>query len=404
MHRRATLTIFILACAALLFACGDDGDATTETTITSSSGWEGETVTLGSIYSTTGPGKAFGPQQVQAAKLAVKQINNAGGINGAELKLEQVDDASKPARSATAAEKLIDDDALAILGPTFSNSAAKAHPLADERGIAMLATSNTGPGIVGDCDYPCEYVFRDSLGEADAIPANVSGFLESSDAESAVVVHPAADPFGESTAAIAADALKREGIKVSKVVPLPDAGAAARAALQDALSDDPDVLFITASSGEAAADLIRAAREDHGFDGAILGGNAFNSALAAETAGKQGDGARSAAAWYADNDDEANTEFVDAYTNEYGSDPDQFAAQAYAGVQILAEAARNADLSFGNINADREALAAALGDVELATPLGEFSFTEENDVSQPIWLVEMDGKGGYELIERVDPG
>ncbi len=390
----------IAAFAVALTACGQKSEDTTAT----DNAWAGQKIPIGSVYSTTGPGVAFGPQQLRAARLAVEQINAAGGVRGAKLTLQQVDDHSEPSRAAKAARQLITaDGVLAVLGPTFSNSAAEAHPLADKLGVAMLATSNTGPGIVGDCAYPCQNVFRDSLGEEQAIPANVESFAASSDAASAIVVHPADDPFGESTAQIAAEALGEGSIKVLDDVTLPAAPDRARSALQRALREQPDVLFITASSGETAAALIDAARRD-GFDGAILGGNAFNSALAASGSGPAGKGARSAAAWFKGNDDPANVSFVDAYRHRYGKAADQFAAQAYTGVQLLAEAARNSDLGFDDLAADRKQLADALAGVHMPTPLGDFSFTPDHDVSQPIWIVAMDGRGGYELLDRLEAG
>lgn len=391
----------LAACAALLLACGEKSE---DTTSTGDTAWEGEQIVIGSVYSQTGPGAAFGPQQLSAARLAVEQINEDGGIHGAELRLQQIDDHSDPAQAAEAARELItDDDAMAVLGPTFSNSAAEAHPLADELGVAMLATSNTGPGIVGDCAYPCDLVFRDSLGEEQAIPANVENFAaQNPKAKSAVVVYPAEDPFGESTAKIAAGTLEEQGIDVFHKVSLPAGEKRTDAALRTALRKKPDALFITASSGETAAALIDAARSD-GFSGAILGGNAFNSALAAANAGRQGEGARSAAAWYEGNKDPENVSFIDAYRDRFGEDPDQFAAQAYTGVQLLAEAAASGDLGFEDLAADRQGLADALASVSMPTPLGEFSFTADHDVSQPIWIVEMDGRGGYDLIEQIDP-
>ncbi len=391
----------LAACALLLLACGEKSE---DATTTGDTAWEGEEIAFGSVYSQTGAGAAFGPQQLQAAELAVEQINADGGIHGAELQLQQVDDRSEPTQAARAARELIsEDDVLAVLGPTFSNSAVEAHPLADELGVAMLATSNTGPGIVGDCAYPCELVFRDSLGEEQAIPANVESFAaENPGAKSAVVLYPADDPFGESTAKIAAGALTEQGIDVFHKASVPAGRKRADAALRTALREKPDVLFITASSGETAATLIDAARSD-GFSGAILGGNAFNSALAAANAGRQGNGARSAAAWFEGNEDPENTAFVDAYRKRYDESPDQFAAQAYTGVQLLAQAAASGDLNFEDLAADRQALADALAGVQMPTPLGEFSFTEDHDVSQPIWIVEMDGKGGYKLLEQLDP-
>jgi branched-chain amino acid transport system substrate-binding protein len=404
---RTLFTLCIAAlCAVLLLACGDDGDDTGTTT--AGGDWEGETITLGSIYSTTGIGEPFGPQQVQGAELAIEEINEDGGINGAEVSLEQIDDRSEPADAKKAAQKLIDGEALAILGPTFSNSSLEAHPLADEEGIAMLATSNTAPGIVGDdCEYPCENVFRDSLGEETAIPANVESYVAEADAQTALVIYPADDPFGEVTAGIASDALEANDIKVVDKLRLPASPPTGQFALVRRLvlrgdKPRPDVIFITASSGEAAAGLIEAAR-DISFDGDILGGNAFNSPVVSDAAGPDGEGAQSASAWFADSDDAENADFVAAYQEAYGEPAGQFSAQAYTGVQLLAEAARNSDLSFDELATDRSALIDALSDVNIPTPLGDFSFTEDHDVSQPIWIVEMDGEGGFELIEQVDP-
>ncbi|MBK5234017.1 MAG: ABC transporter substrate-binding protein [Thermoleophilia bacterium] len=159
------------------------------------------TIKLGSIFSTTGDGAAFGPQQVNGAKLAIKEINSDDGVNGAKLELTQRNDKADPATSATTMKKLVkDDEVLAVLGPTFSNSAAEADPVANKQQTPVLAVSNTGPGIVGDCPYPCEYIFRDSLGEADAIPANIDTFAGTSKPDSAAILHPGDDPFGASSA------------------------------------------------------------------------------------------------------------------------------------------------------------------------------------------------------------
>lgn len=387
----------LVALSVGLSGCGGDGGE-------SAPDWEGETIALGSLFSTTGIGEAVGPQQVNGAELAVDEINDEGGINGAEISIDQADDRSDPKRSAQEMRRLItDEEVIAVLGPTFSNSAAEADPVAGELGTPVLAVSNTGPGIVGDCPYPCENVFRDSLGEAAAIPANVESYAAESDAVRAAVVHPLDDPFAEATAEIAADALAENGLKVSGTEVFAPLEAGPQPAIEAAIDARADAIFVTTSSGDGAADVITIAREA-GFDGDILGGNAFNIATAAENAGADGEGARSAAAWFAGNESGVNQEFVDAYRERYDEDPDQFAAQAYTGVKLLAAAAEDADLAFDDMASDREAISEALADVELETPLGDFSFTEDHDVVQPIWIVEMDGEGGYSLIEEVPPG
>jgi branched-chain amino acid transport system substrate-binding protein len=381
------MAIFFALClvstSLILAGCSDDDEQ-----------WKDETITIGSIFSTTGDGVAFGPQQLKAAELAVEQINADGGVNGAELELVQRNDGSSPAVSARRMRQLIGiDDALAVLGSTFSNSSAESHPVANRLKTPVLAVSNTAPGIVGSCDYPCDFIFRASLGEAEAIPANIGSFPEGKQLRKVEVLYPGDDPFARTTSRIAAVAFRENGAETVKVTRVPAGGIISA-------PDDPDAVMITASSGEVAAKFVRQLR-NLGYRGPTFGGNAFNSTLAASAAGQDGAGVQVAAAWYAGNDSEENKEFIEDYEAKYGAEPDQFAAQAYTGVELLAEAAEDADLTFDDLAADREAMVPALESVKEETPLGEFTFIEDHDVSQPIWVVRLDGKGGYDLVKEV---
>ena len=385
---RAAAVFAALAVAATLTVAGCGGDDEDQ--------WKDETISLGSIFSTTGDGVPFGPQQVKGAQLAVDEINEDGGVNGAELTLTQRDDASDPATSAKEMTTLIDQDqVIAVLGPTFSNSAAEADPVANQKKTPVLAVSNTGPGIVGDCDYPCEFIFRNSLGEATAIPANVDNLVAREKPANVTIIYPEGDDFGKTSAQTAAGAFRENGVKVTLTELSLDG-------LPLAPGDRPDAIMITASSGETGAALITDLRSA-GYKGPILGGNAFNSPLVARSAGPDGKGVQSASAWYSGNTSEENQEFIAGYQSKYGEAPDQFAAQAYTGVMLLAEAAEDADLKFEDVATDRETLKASLEEVNEETPLGQFSFTPDHDVIQPIWIVAMDGRGGYTLVEKVDP-
>lgn len=400
MRLRAAALTALAALALIGTGCGSGGEGTTTA---STDAWEGETIRIGSLFSESGIGAPFGPQQLEGVELAIDEVNAEGGVNGAEIELLQRDDGGDPKRSAREMTALVEDErVLAVLGPTFSNSAAEADPIANEAGTPVLAVSNTGPGIVGDCPYPCELVFRDSLGEAEAIPANVRTYVADSDPRRATVIHPLDDPFAETSAGIAADAFEDNRVEVTGIEVFAPLEAGPQPALEAAIDARADAIFLAASSGEVVADAIEIAR-DAGFEGDILGGNAFNSPVVGETAGPASEGARSAAAWFAGNESPANAEFIAAYEAAYDAPPDQFAAQAYTGLELIAAAARTADLTFDDVAADRAALAEALAGVELETPLGPFAFTPDHDVIQPIWIVEMDGRGGYRLVEKVAP-
>ncbi len=70
---------------------------------------------------------------------------------------------------------------------------------------------------------------------------------------------------------------------------------------------------------------------------------------------------------------------------------------------ILADAAKRANLTYTNVTADRTELKAALEKTNIETPLGPFQFTPTHDVHQTIWLIAMNGQGGFNLVSSVKP-
>src|SRR5262249_22444829 len=101
------------------------------------SGLSGE-IPGGAGWSLTGPGAAFGPQQQNAAALAVQGINGTEFLGNATIRLVVEDDRSAPLEAVTAFQNLIDrDHVVAILGPTLSTSARRADLIAQARGIPV---------------------------------------------------------------------------------------------------------------------------------------------------------------------------------------------------------------------------------------------------------------------------
>jgi branched-chain amino acid transport system substrate-binding protein len=393
--RRALRLVVVLASVTLLVgACGSPARHNER----AEGPWAGHTITIGAVFSTTGPGSAYGVSQRLGASLAVRQIDATGGIRGAHLRIIYENDASLPSLSAEVTRHLIvQDHVLALLGPTLSDAASGAHPVADELKTVMLAVSNTGLGIVGDCAYPCRWIFRDSLGEQAAIPANIRAYAREAHPATASVVYPAGDAFGLSEAQIAEESMAPEGIKLLSVVECPSATAPVAGCVAQATSGNPAFLMVTGSSSAFLARVMVRARAD-GYLGEFLGGNTFNSTVTAKLAGPAGQGAQSAAAWYLGNAFPANESFVASYETAYGRNPDEFAAQAYTGVELLAKAMEAAPLDFTNLARDRQAVFDSLEAVRMETPLGPFSFTPSHDVEQPIWIVQMDGTGGFRLV------
>jgi branched-chain amino acid transport system substrate-binding protein len=392
-----------LVAAFLVAACGSTGGGGGGT---SNNSYSGKTIKLGAVLSITGAGGVYGPQSRDGMMLAVKQINAAGGVLGAQIDLTVVDDTSDKPTSAQKAQGLIEQNqVMALLGPTLSNSAVGVHPLAESLKVPILAVSTTGIHIVPDCNFPstapCQYVFRDSLGEETAIPDNIKSYVNDAHPKTGVLLVAQDDKFSSDGGKIVQSTVGQYNIQLLKTIPFSKTAADLTPYVTEAVQAKPDVIFIT-SLGAIPSKIMIAAR-NLGFQGQFLGGNGFNTATVSKAAGSAGKGARSASAWYIGNTFPSNADFVNAYKTEYSKDPDQFAAQGFTGIKIIADAARRANLTFSDLAGDRDKLRKAMETVNIQTPLGPFQFTSTHDVKQTVWVIEMDGIGGFKLDHQIAP-
>ena len=118
---------------------------------------------IGAALSLTGGAAAYGASQRAGIMAAVDDLP------APKLDVRVEDDASTKEQGITVFQKLINRDKVsAIIGPTLSNTASAADPLAQQAGVPVLAISNTAATGITDIG---DYIWRDSLTEAAVIPA-----------------------------------------------------------------------------------------------------------------------------------------------------------------------------------------------------------------------------------------
>jgi branched-chain amino acid transport system substrate-binding protein len=199
------------------------------------------------------------------------------------------------------------------------------------------------------------------------------------------------DAFTESGYEAFAAALEEQGVTVSETITFSKADTDFRALLTQAQESEPDAIVVSALI-EAAIPLVTQARE-LGIDVPIIGGNGFNNPRLMADAGEAAEGVVVGAAWNSASDNPENTAFLADFEAEYGSQPDQFAAQAYAGLMLVDQAVR-ADCA-----ADRESIKQALGELQdVPTVLGQFSIDENRDAVHPA-VVQVVRDGSFAVLE-----
>ncbi len=102
-------------------------------------------IQLGAILSTTGALASVGYQQLQAALLAVDQVNAAGGVLGQELELVHKDDGTEEDRGGPAAQALADLHVPVVFGAAGSAISLKASEVLVPANIVLISASSTTP-------------------------------------------------------------------------------------------------------------------------------------------------------------------------------------------------------------------------------------------------------------------
>lgn len=337
------------------------------------------TVPVGAALSLTGAAASYGESQQKGLELAVAHLNEKDGI---EYELTVEDDGTDPRQAISVFEGFVSSGESVVIGPTLSNTAFQAQPIAQEAGMPVLAISNTATGITEQGDF----IFRDSLTEAQVIPQTIKAAKDKLDLEKVVVMYSNDDAFTESGFKVMESALKDEGVDVVETLKFSVKDTDFRSLLTAAKEKNPDAIVVSALI-EAAIPLVTQARE-LGIDQPIIGGNGFNNPALMKDAGDAAEGVIVGAAWNSASDSPENTAFMEAFEEEYGAGPDQFAAQAYTGMLIIDHAVR------AGCSAERADVQKGLSEVkDLATPLGSISINENRDAEHPaVVQIVKDGK------------
>lgn len=120
-------------------------------------------IVIGAVVPSSGPFAEWGRSNSVALKMLEKQTNDAGGVNGAKIKINILDDAAKPAQAASSLRKLAGDDkVLAVAGPLTSSAAEVTFPVANELKVVSTSQASSKPGVA-KLNRP--WAFRNTIDE-----------------------------------------------------------------------------------------------------------------------------------------------------------------------------------------------------------------------------------------------
>jgi branched-chain amino acid transport system substrate-binding protein len=151
----------------------------------------GRELVLGAIVPSSGPFAEWGRTNTVTLKMLEKQVNDAGGIEGAKLRIVIYDDAARPAQATNALRKLAGDDkVLAVAGPLTSSTCEVAFPVANEMQVTATSQASSKPGVA-KANRP--WAFRNTIDEGILAKTTVPFFKNAFNIRSVAIIYDAKD-------------------------------------------------------------------------------------------------------------------------------------------------------------------------------------------------------------------
>jgi len=342
-------------------------------------------IKIGVAEALTGNAAQYGVPIRKGFELAVGEINGSGGIHGDKIELVIEDEQGKKEEAINVFKKLIfQDKVLMLFGPTLSNSAQASDPVAQGGKVVAFGTSNTADGITSIGNY----VFRNSVTEADILPVTLKIAAQKTGLKKVAVLYGNDDIFTKSGYDNFTKALQALKIPVTTTETFAKGDVDFKPQLTKIKASNSDAIVLSALVAEGGPIMVQA--RQLAITLPFIGGNGMNSPRVFELAKDSSDNLWVGSPWSVENPAPENKRFIASYQKAYGALPDQFAAQAYDAIYIVAQALKKIKLT-GKLEGDRKALRDALPATQWTGATGAFKFRQ---------VTGRDGKpAGYDAVQ-----
>jgi branched-chain amino acid transport system substrate-binding protein len=287
-----------------------------------------QSVKIFGLVELSGTGATSGTNFNDGVKLAVKEINAAGGILGRKIEYTASDTQSQPQVAKALVVKAIDDGAYVVMGPVFSGSILVSMAETKRAGIPNF----TGGEAAAITQQGNPYIFRTSFTQTTAMPKVTRYLKDNLKAKTVAIIYTNND-FGKGGRDVFTKALEAQGINVVADISTDPGQLDFSGAVLKAKQANADAVFVYTNEEEAA----RALRElrKQGYDKPIVGETVLTSQKVVELAGEAANGAVAHVGLTADAPDPGIRAFAAKFQKEYNYKPDHNGLKGYTGMYIV---------------------------------------------------------------------
>jgi branched-chain amino acid transport system substrate-binding protein len=339
-------------------------------------------VKFAGIMELSGSGATPGTNFNNGVKLAVKEINAAGGILGRPIDYQPVDTQTNPAVAKALAQKAVDDGAFVVLGPVHSGSMLVT--MSETQRAAV--TNFTGGEAASITQQGNPYVFRSSFTQLISMP-KVSRYIRDTVKAKTVAVMFTNNDYGKGGHDAMLKALAADGIKVVVDVPTDPLQVDFSAAVLKIKQSGAEALFLYTLEEESA----RALRElrKQGYAQPIIGETTAVSQKTIELAGESANGMLGHVGLTVDAPEPRIKAFDEKFQREYKYKSDHNGIKGYVSVYVIKAMTEKVG------KFDSKALAQALHGAKISAAqnpgvLMDVSFDKNGDIDRESFLIKID--------------
>ena len=355
----------------------------------------GDEILIGHYGSLTGSQATFGISTDNGIKMAIEELNAAGGINGRKVKLVTYDDKGEAREASTAVTRLVTKDGVvAVIGEVASGLSLAAAPICQEGGVPMISPSSTNPKVTKVGNMIFRVCFIDPF--QGKVCAKFAREHESLKASKAAIVTDQGSPYSVGLE----DEFEKSFVALGGTVVSKQTYQAGdqdySAQLTSIRAAEPDVIFVPGYYTEVASMILQARKL--GMTQPFVGADGWDSAKLGEIAGDAINGCFYSNHYSQEDPSPKIQDFIAKYKAKHNETPDALAALGHDSAMILFDAMKKAGTLEG------AAIAAELAKTKDFDGItGKISIDAERNAVKPAVMLEMKN-GVPKYVATIQPG
>ena len=293
-------------------------------------------IVIGQYGSMTGSEATFGQSTDEGVRLAIEEVNAAGGVKGKKLRVVTMDDQGKSEDAAAVVTRLIEQEkVVALIGEVASSRSLAAGPIAQGKKIPMVSPSSTNLKVTEVGDYIFRVCFVDPF--QGAVMAKFA--FNNLKAKKVAILRDMKSDYSVGLSDVFTEKFKELGGEIVADEKYQSGDVDFKGELTKLKSTKPDAIYVPGYYTEVGL-IARQARE-LGIKAPLMGGDGWDSSKLSEIGQDAINGGYFSNHYSNESKDPVAVDFMNKYKAKFNKMPDGLAAMGYDAAKVLVKAMEN---------------------------------------------------------------